>query len=490
MKETNGCSAACTSKLKEECGIFGVYNTDGGDDAAQAIYYGLYALQHRGQESCGIAVNDDGTIVFHKDLGMVYDVFNDTMLSHLKGTMGVGHVRYSTYGENLRENAQPLVSKYKKGSMTIAHNGTIVNAAQLREKFENSGAIFQTSCDSEIIAYLIAQERINCHSIEEAVARAMKQLTGSFSLIVMSPRKLIGARDPWGIRPLCLGKTEHSYIFASETCALDAVDATFIRDIEPGEIVCIDHEGIRTNRDNVKKESHICIFEYIYFARPDSVIDGISVYEARRMGGRLLARQHPVDADLVISVPDSGTDAAIGYARESGIPYGVGLIKNRYIGRTFIQPTQSQRVQAVKIKLNVLASAVKGKRIVMVDDSIVRGTTSQRLVQMLRDCGATEVHMRIGSPPFVYPCYFGTDIPNQDSLVACHHSVDEICRILGADSLGFLSRESLPELLGGKKCKYCDACFSGKYIMDVPFDGEKIDEDKLFGRAGAADKNV
>ncbi len=478
MKKNHICQGCDIAEkvLKEECGVFGVYNRDGGMDAAQTIYYGLYALQHRGQESCGIAVNDDGTIIHHKDLGTVPDVFNHTMLNHLKGTMGVGHVRYSTCGENLRENAQPLVSKYKKGTLTVAHNGNIVNAHELREQFENAGAIFQTTSDSEVIAYIIAQERIMCHSIEEAVARTMKRLRGSFCLVVMSPRKLIAARDPWGLRPLCFGETEHSYIYASETCALDAVGAKFIRDLEPGEVLCVDHEGIRSDKSNCREvDSNICIFEYIYFARPDSVIDGVSVYEARNEGGRLLARQHPVDADLVIAVPDSGIDAAIGYAKESGIPYGVGLIKNRYIGRTFIQPTQSQRVQAVKIKLNALSSAVKGKRIVMVDDSIVRGTTSKHIVQMLRDAGAKEVHMRVCAPPFIYPCYFGTDIPNQDMLIACKHSIEEIRQILGADSLGFLKRESLPEMLMGKKKKFCDACFTGDYVMEVPFDGKKIE---------------
>ncbi len=461
--------------LKEECGVFGVYNKDGEMDAAQTIYYGLYALQHRGQESCGIAVNDDGTIVHHKDLGTVPDVFNQTMLDHLKGNIGVGHTRYSAYGENKRENAQPLVSKYKKGTLTVAHNGNIVNAQEIRDEFQNKGAIFQTGSDSELIAFLIAQERIECHSIEEAVSRAMKRLRGSYCLVVMSPRKLIGARDPWGFHPLCLGETDHSYIFASETCALNAVDAKFIKDVAPGEIVCIDHEGVRSDMSNHVGDSNVCIFEYIYFARPDSVVDGVSVYEARVEGGRELAKSYPVEADMVIPVPDSGIDAAIGYAKESGIPYGIGLVKNRYIGRTFIQPTQSQRVQAVKIKLNALSSAVKGKRIVMVDDSIVRGTTSKNIVQMLRDAGAKEVHMRVCAPPFIYPCYFGTDIPNQDMLIACKYSIDEIKQMLGVDSLGFLKRESLCRLLGDEKKKYCDACFTGNYIMDVPFDGKKID---------------
>ena len=461
--------------LKEECGVFGVYNKDGEMDAAQTIYYGLYALQHRGQESCGIAVNDNGTIIYHKDLGTVPDVFNQTMLDHLQGNIGVGHARYSAGGENIRENAQPLVSKYKKGSLTVAFNGNIVNANEIREEFENSGSIFQTTSDSELIAFLIARERMDCHSIEEAVARAIKRLRGTFCLVVMSPRKLIGARDRWGIRPLCFGETEHSYIFASETCALDAVGAKFIKDIAPGEVVCIDKDGVRSDTSACSGEPSTCIFEYIYFARPDSVVDGVSVYRARVLGGRELAKSHPVDADLVIPVPDSGIDAAIGYAKESGIPYGIGLVKNRYIGRTFIKPTQSQRVQAVKIKLNALADAVKGKRVVMVDDSIVRGTTSKYIVQMLREAGATEVHMRICAPPFIYPCYFGTDIPNQDMLIACKHSIDEIREIIGADSLGFLEQKSLCKMLDGKKSKFCDACFTGNYIMEVPFDGKKIE---------------
>lgn len=456
--------------IKEECGVFGVYNTDGADDAAHVTYYGLYALQHRGQESCGIAVNDDGTIIYHKDMGLVPDVFNDTMLKHLSGTIAVGHVRYSTTGNSKRENAQPLVSKYKKGSITIAHNGNIINADELREEFENNGAIFQTSSDSEVIAYLIARERTVCGSIEEAISRAMKRIKGSYSIVIMSPRKLIAIRDPFGLRPLCLGKTKHSYIFASESCALDAVDAEFVRDIEPGEIVVINHDGIKSDKSNcINNKSKLCIFEYIYFARPDSVIDGISVYEARKMAGRLLAKQHPVDADIVIAVPDSGIDAAIGYSEGSKIPYGVGLIKNRYIGRTFIQPTQSQRVRAVKIKLNALASTVKDKRVVMVDDSIVRGTTSKRLVQLLKDCGAKEVHMRISSPPFIYPCYFGTDIPNQEMLVACKYTQEQIREELGADSLGYLDINSLGDILLGNKKSFCDACFSGKYMMEVPF---------------------
>ncbi|OQB16085.1 MAG: Amidophosphoribosyltransferase precursor [Firmicutes bacterium ADurb.Bin193] len=458
--------------LKEECGLMGVYNFNNHNDAANIIYYGLYALQHRGQECCGIAVNDDGTIVHHKDMGLVFEVFNDTMLNHLKGTIGVGHVRYSTTGSIMRENAQPLVTKYKKGTLTVAHNGNIVNAAELRREFENNGAIFQTTSDSEVIAYIIARERIKCHSIEEAIARAMGYLRGSYSIVVMSPRKLIAARDPWGIRPLSFGKTDHSYIFASETCALDAVDAEFIRDIKPGEIVCIDKDGVRTDERLCSGKGNICIFEYIYFARPDSVVEGISVYDARWRAGKYLAIEHPVDADIVIPVPDSGIDAAIGYAEQSGIPYGIGLIKNRYIGRTFIQPTQQQRVRAVRIKLNALKETIKGKRVVMVDDSIVRGTTSQRIVQMIRDAGATEVHMRISCPPFLYPCYFGTDIPSQESLIAVNHTVEETCKMIGADSLGYLSLENLSKILGDTYKGHCNACFTGKYPMEVPFNAK------------------
>lgn len=463
------------SKPKDECGVFGVYNKDGEKDAAQTIYYGIYALQHRGQESCGIAVNDDGEIHQHKDLGMVPDVFTQDRISKLEGSIGIGHVRYATLGENRRENAQPLVSQYKKGTLSVALNGVVLNAAELKQEFENNGAIFQTTSDAEVIAYVIAKERIKCHSIEEALAHSMKHLRGTFSLVVMSPRKLVAARDPLGLRPLCIGETDNAYVVSSETCALNAVGARFVRDVEAGEVVCIDKDGIRSDMSNHRDESNICIFEYVYVARPDSVVDGVSVYEARVEGGKELARSHPVDADLVIAVPDSGIDAAVGYAEESGIPYGIGLIKNRYIGRTFIQPTQKQRVQAVKIKLNVLASTVKDKRIVMVDDSIVRGTTSRHLVEMLRDAGAKEVHMRVCAPPFIYPCYFGTDIPNQDVLIACKHSVEEIRQMLGADSLGFLECKSLKKMLCGKKTKFCDACFTGNYLMDVPFDGKKIE---------------
>ena len=464
-------------KLNEECGVFGVYDNDG-FDCARLTYYGLYALQHRGQESCGIAVNDDGTIVYHKDIGLVPEVFNDVILDHLKGQIAVGHVRYSTTGCNLRENAQPLVTKYVKGTLTVAHNGNLVNASKIRSELEKAGAIFQTTNDSEVIAYLIARERVKCSSVEEAVTSVMGSIQGSYSLVIMSPRKLIGVRDPWGIRPLSIGKLNNSYILASETCAFDAVNAEFIRDVEPGEVVVIDKDGLRSIKDNCSGTSNMCIFEFIYFARPDSIIEGASVYEARKEARRLLAKEHPVEADLVIGVPDSGLSAAIGYAEESGIPYGEGLIKNRYIGRTFIQPTQSQREIGVKIKLNALKSSIEGKRIVMIDDSIVRGTTSRRIVSMLKDAGAKEVHLRVSSPPFKWPCYFGTDIPSRKQLVACNNTIDEIRDMIGADSLGYLSLESLSKMAVGAKCGFCDGCFTGKYPMKVPKEADKMEFDR------------
>ncbi len=465
-------------KLNEECGVFGIYDQDG-HDCARLAYYGLYALQHRGQESCGIAVNDDGTIIHHKDMGLVPEVFNDVVLNHLKGTIAVGHVRYSTTGASLRENAQPLVTKYVKGTLTVAHNGNLVNAEEIRLELENNGAIFQTTIDSEVIAYLIARERVKSHSVEEAVNRVMKKIKGSYALVVMSPRKLIGARDPLGIRPLCIGKLDNSYVLASETCALDSINATYIRDVEPGEIVVIDGDGLRSIKDNCKGESKMCVFEYVYFARPDSTIEGASVYESRKEMGRILAREHPVEADLVIGVPDSGLAAALGYAEESGIPYGEGLIKNRYVGRTFIQPDQKQREQGVKLKLNALKEAVKGKRIIMIDDSIVRGTTSGRIVQMLKDAGATEVHMRVSSPPVTHSCYYGIDTPSREHLVAANYPVEEIRKKVSADSLGYLSIEGLLKSPKSANCGFCTACFDGDYPVDVP---EQVNIEPEIGR--------
>lgn len=455
------------SKPKEECGVFGIYDKSG-KDCARTIYYALYALQHRGQESCGMAVNDDNHIFCHKDLGLVPDVFSDFIISQIKGNIGIGHVRYSTMGDNTRENAQPLTSKYVKGTLTIAHNGTLTNAAQLRQDLQEQGAIFQTTNDTEAIAYLIARERLTSKSIEEAVAKAALKLEGSFSLVVMSPRKLIALRDPLGIRPLCMGKIgEETTVFASENCALDAIGAEFERDIQPGEMVVVHPDRTETIQYAESKRTALCVFEHVYFARPDSVIDGQSVYEARKQAGRLLARQYPVEADIVFAVPDSGLCAAVGYAEESGIQYDLGLMKNRYVGRTFIQPSQDMRERSVNIKLSPMASCVKGKRVIMVDDSIVRGTTIKNIVAMLKKAGATEVHVRIAAPPFLWPCHYGTDIPDREDLVACHYTEEEIRQNIGADSLGFLKLDSLPEMVPNLKLNFCDACFSGNYPSNV-----------------------
>ncbi|HEX3029555.1 MAG TPA: amidophosphoribosyltransferase, partial [Clostridia bacterium] len=403
-------------KLKEECGVFGIYDVDG-HDVARTTYYALYALQHRGQESAGIAVNDEGTILYHKDMGLVPEIFNEVVLNHLKGKIAIGHVRYSTTGASLRENAQPMVIKYKNGQMALAHNGNLVNAEEKRNELEESGAIFQSTNDSEVIINLISRHRVTGGSIEDVLQKVISDIEGSYALVLLTPQKLIGVRDPLGIRPLAIGKLDNSYILASESCAFDAVGGEFIRDVNPGEIVLIDENGIKSIQTEVPKESKVCIFEYIYFARPDSFIDGASVHRARYEAGKRLAIEHPVEADLVIGVPDSGLTAAIGYSEQSGIPYGQGMIKNRYVGRTFIQPDQGQREKGVRIKLNAMKDSINGKRIVMIDDSIVRGTTSRRIVQMLKDAGATEVHMRVSSPPIKYSCYFGIDTPSRHQLV-------------------------------------------------------------------------
>ncbi|MGN0417222.1 MULTISPECIES: amidophosphoribosyltransferase [Anaerostipes] len=458
-------------KLGEECGVFGIYDFDG-NDVASTIYYGLFALQHRGQESCGITVADTngpkGNICTKKGMGLCNEVFTKEKLETLKGDIGVGHVRYSTAGESTRENAQPLVLNYIKGTLGLAHNGNLINALELREELEQTGAIFQTTIDSEVIAYHIARERVKTKNVEDAVANAMKKIKGAYSLIVMSPRKLIGARDPFGFKPLCIGKRDNAYILASESCALDTIGAEFVRDVLPGEIVSITKEGIVSNCDMClpQEKSARCVFEYIYFARPDSEIDGVSVYHSRIMAGRYLAQDSPVEADVVVGVPESGNAAALGYSLESGIPYGTAFVKNSYVGRTFIKPGQSSRESSVQIKLNVLAEAVKGKRVIMIDDSIVRGTTSDRIVSMLRDAGAKEVHVRISSPPFLWPCYFGTDIPEREQLIAYNRSVNEICQIIGADSLGYLREERLSEMVKG--LPICKGCFTGKYPMEPP----------------------
>ncbi len=458
--------------LHEECGVFGMYDLDG-EDVASTIYYGLFALQHRGQESCGIAVSDTegpkGQVSAQKGMGLVNEVFDAEGLEKLKGNIGVGHVRYSTAGASNAQNVQPLVLNYVKGTLMLAHNGNLVNAKELREQMEYTGAIFQTTIDTEVIAYLIARERLHVPTAEEAVKNAMMKLRGAYSIIISSPRKLIGARDPHGFRPLVIGKRDNGYILASESCALDAVGAEFVRDVKPGEIVMIDADGVQSDETLCSAESARCIFEYIYFARPDSYVDGISVYNSRIMAGKILAQMPPADADIVVGVPESGNVAAMGFALESGIQYGTAFMKNSYVGRTFIKPKQSARESSVKIKLNVLKEVVRGKRVVMVDDSIVRGTTSERIVRMLKAAGATEVHVRISSPPFLNPCYFGTDVPSCDQLIAYNNTVEEVCKKIGADSLGYLDGERLHELIGGDR-NYCDACFSGKYPVDPPKD--------------------
>lgn len=470
MDNNNIMNTADFDGLHEECGVFGAYDFDG-EDVASTIYYGLFALQHRGQESCGIAVSDTngpkGKVMSYKDMGLVNEVFNPENLEKLKGNIGVGHVRYSTAGSSVRENAQPLVLNYVKGTLGMAHNGNLLNAVELREELSYTGAIFQTTIDSEVIAYLIARERLKVGTVEEAVKNAMLKIKGAYSLVVMSPRKLIGARDPFGFKPLCIGKRDNTYFLSSETCALDTVGAEFVRDVLPGEVVTITSKGIESDTSLCQKNTARCIFEYIYFARPDSKIDGMGVYESRINAGRILAKTHPVDADLVVGVPESGNPAALGFSLESGIPYGNAFIKNNYVGRTFIKPKQAQRESSVKVKLNVLKEAVAGKRVVMIDDSIVRGTTSARIVSLLKNSGAKEVHVRISSPPFKHPCYFGTDIPSEDQLIATGKTVDEICKIIGADSLGYLEVDRLSEMICGGT-GFCDACFTGNYPMDPP----------------------
>ena len=459
-------------KPGEECGVFGAYDFDG-HDVASTVYYGLLALQHRGQESCGIAVSDTSgparSVRSAKDMGLVNEAFTPEHLQKLSGDIGVGHVRYSTAGSSTRENAQPLVINYVKGTLGMAHNGNLINAPELRRELEYTGAIFQTTIDSEVIAYLIARERLNSKTVEEAVGRAMSKIKGAYSLVVMSPRKLIGARDPFGFRPLCIGKRDNTYLLASESCALDTVGATFVRDVLPGEIVTISPEkGIESDMSHaVTPEKHArCVFEYIYFSRPDSIIDSVSVYHSRIMAGKYLAMDAPVDADLIVGVPESGNCAAMGYALQSGIPYGIAFMKNAYVGRTFIKPGQKSRESSVQVKLNPIREAVEGKRVVMIDDSIVRGTTSDRIVRMLREAGAKEVHMRVSSPPFLWPCYFGTDVPAREQLIAYNRTIPEIQKIIGADSLDYLQVERLEEIVNG--LGVCKGCFTGEYPLAPP----------------------
>ncbi len=449
--------------MEEKCGVFGI-KSDKEEMLAHTVYYGLYALQHRGQESAGILVNHSRDFYSHKDLGLVGDVFTREVLERFPpGNIAIGHVRYGTTGGTLRVNCQPIEVHHHKGNLAIAHNGNLSNAAELKRELEESGSIFHTTSDTEIIAYLITKHRLSSDSIEDAVSAAMNDMHGAYSLVISSPSKMIAVRDPFGFRPLCYGLTsDGSHVIASETCALYSVGAEFVRDIEPGEILVFDSAGVSSRREHCgTAPKKICIFEYIYFARPDSFIDGISVHRSRLKLGRHLAQNAPTKADMVIPVPDSGIDAAIGYSQESGIPYGIGLVKNRYIGRTFISPEGENRHDKVRIKLSVVRSEVEGKRVVLIDDSIVRGTTMEQIVRMIKEAGAKEVHVRISAPEFLYPCYYGTDVDSQDNLVACHHSVDEICKMIGADSLAFLPTGSLHEISG--RDDYCSACFDGDY---------------------------
>jgi len=454
--------------LNEECGVFGVYSNEQ-IDAAMQCYSGLFALQHRGQESCGIAVNDAGIITNYSDTGLVGDVFKRDELRKLgKGNIALGHCRYSS-AENLsRANCQPLVIRHIKGPMALAHNGAITNGKELREDLENGGAIFQTTGELEVLAHLITKERILSGSIEVAVEKALEKVTGAYCLVLMSAKKLVAARDPHGFRPLCMGKTDNGYVFASESCALDAVGAEFVRDVLPGEIIIVDENGLRSVKKGCGKETGLCVFEYVYFARPDSVIDGSWVNEARQRSGAFLADTHPAPADVVVGVPDSGLDSAIGYSKQSGIPYGIGLIKNKYVGRTFTQPTKEEREAMVRIKLNPIASVFKDKSVVLVDDSIVRGTTSKKIVKLIRDAGAKEVHMRIASPLFLHPCYFGTDVPDRSQLIACRLTVEEMAEDIGVDSLGFLNVEDVLKIADGANINFCIGCFTGEYPSAPP----------------------
>ncbi|MEA5010928.1 MAG: amidophosphoribosyltransferase [Angelakisella sp.] len=461
-------------KLHEECGVFGIFDAKDETNVVSDTYHALYALQHRGQESCGMAVNDDGVITGYKDVGLVNDVFTKDVLQTLKnGQIAIGHCRYATTGNQHRDNAQPLVIQHVKGGMALAHNGNLTNATELREELELGGAIFHTTSDTEVIAYTITKERITAPSIQVAISNAMNKIKGAYSLVIMSPKKLIAVRDPFGFRPLCIGSLGSATVVASESCALDSIGASFVRDVKPGEIVIITEKGIESDTSHCQEKTAMCIFEFIYFARPDSVVDGSCVHTARQRAGAFLALEHPVQADVVIGVPDSGLDAALGYSKQSGIPYGVGFIKNKYIGRTFIQPTQTQRENAVRIKLNTVSSTVKGKRVILVDDSVVRGTTSARIVKLLREAGAKEVHMRLSAPPFTHPCYFGTDIDSCENLIAHNHTVEEIREIIGVDSLGYLNVDYLDKLADNSTCGFCSGCFTGKYPVDPPAAAQK-----------------
>ena len=455
-------------KPRDECGVFGIFRREGKGVVAET-YHALYALQHRGQDSCGMCVNTDGVMKKYRESGLVTDVFTRDMLEKIEeGSMALGHCRYAPADMKSRSNAQPILINHQKGAMSLACNGALTNAAELRDELEAKGAIFHATADTEVIAYIITQERLKSGSIEDAVFNMMGVIKGAYSMVVMSPTKMIACRDPHGFRPLCMGRIGNDVVFASESCALDAIGATFDRDIEAGEMVVVSKDGITSRKMEDACHDGLCVFEFVYTARPDSIVDGASVHEARKRAGAFLALEHPVQADVVIGVPDSGLDAALGYSQQSGIPYGIGFLKNKYIGRTFILPEQKQRQDAVRIKLNAIRSTVEGKRVVMVDDSIVRGTTSAHIVNLLREAGATEVHVRLSSPPFTDVCYFGTDVSKKETLIAANHSVEEICQIIGADSIGYLPLEACDKIAVGSKCKFCKGCFTGEYPIDPP----------------------
>lgn len=452
-------------KFHDECGVLGVYTPKADMNVSPLLYYGLFALQHRGQESAGISVNRGGKINTHKDVGLVSDVFKGNVLKNLKGNIGIGHVRYSTSGEGGVINAQPLSVNLTSGQIALAHNGNLINDKALREMLEDNGVVFQTTIDTEVMVDFIA--RGLRHGIIESIQRMVEIIKGAYALVITLGDKLIGVRDPYGLRPICLGRKDDMFILASESCAIDAIGGELIRDLNPGEIVVIDENGIQSYGQNNWVGKRSCIFEQIYFARPDSIMEGSSVYHARHQAGMILAKEAPVEADVVIGVPDSGIPAAIGYSTASGIPYGMGLIKNKYSGRTFISPNQQQREQGVRMKLNPLKEVIEGKRVIIIDDSIVRGTTSKRLVEILREGGAKEVHFRVTSPPVAHTCHFGIDTPRRKYLIRAKKSVEEIREILGADSLAYISLEGLNQSVGGGT-EYCRACFDGDYPMEVP----------------------
>ncbi|MBI5746188.1 MAG: amidophosphoribosyltransferase [Nitrospirae bacterium] len=460
-------------KFKEECGVFGIY---GHPEAANLTYLGLYALQHRGQESAGIVSSDGSSFFCEKGMGLVSDIFSEERLKKLQGSMAIGHTRYSTTGESILSNVQPILVNYALGRISLSHNGNLINAGILRDELEAYGAIFQSTIDSEVIVHLIAHSRES--GLLQRVVDALNRIRGAFSIIFLSESGLMGVRDPHGLRPLSLGRIKDGWVIASETCAFDLIEAEFVRDIEPGELVVINEKGLESYRPFPHVEPAPCIFEYIYFARPDSIIFGHDVYSIRKALGRELAIESPVRADMVIPVPDSGAPAALGFAEGSGIPYEIGLIRNHYVGRTFIEPQQSIRHFGVKIKLNPVANLLKGKRVVVVDDSLVRGTTSRKIVKMIKHAGAREVHMRIASPPISHPCFYGIDTPTRRELIASSHSIDEVRRYITASSLAYLSVDGMLKTVPKPSDNYCIACFSGRY--PIPFKREEISQPGLF----------